>query len=349
MIFYQLFEKETSTYTYLLADERTKEAILIDPVIEMISRDSELIEQLDLNLKYILETHVHADHITASGELKKRFGAKVAISSAYDMSCVDLHLDDGQILNFGSHQIIVHHTPGHTSGCLTYQIGNMIFTGDALLIRGCGRTDFQEGSSDKLFESVRHKLFLLPDETLIYPGHDYKGFSHSTVGFEKKFNSRLKIENSKEDFIQIMQQLKLANPKKIHEAVPANLNCGLPLSNDFKNIYLIDNAPTMSAENFLKLLGHVQLIDVRGEDEFNNELGHIPGAQLVTLGEDLEKYLKKSINNQKMVFVCRSGKRSLTATKLALHLGFKEVFNLEGGMLKWNELRYPVVKDLGGS
>lgn len=235
LIFHQLFEKETSTYTYLLADSKTREAILIDPVIEMVDRDIKLIEELNVKLKYVLDTHVHADHITASSEIKKRTGAKVGISSAYDMSCADLRLEDGQELKFGDYTIKVIHTPGHTSGCLSYHIENMIFTGDALLVRGCGRTDFQEGSAEKLFHSVRDKIFALSDDTIIFPGHDYNGFTKTSIHEEKQFNPRLNLEISKMQFVEIMRNLKLAYPKKIDEALPANLQCGVVLMKELNS------------------------------------------------------------------------------------------------------------------
>ena len=227
MIFHQLFEKETSTYTYLLGDSKSREAILIDPVIEMVERDLRLLEDLGLKLKYVLDTHVHADHVSASGALKQRTGAKVGIGAAYEMSCPDLALKDLQELSFGPYVIRVLHTPGHTSGCLTYQIENMVFTGDALLVRGCGRTDFQGGSSERLFESVREKLFNLADETVVYPAHDYKGFTRSSIGLEKSLNPRLNLDVTKEQFVELMTNLKLDPPKKIQESVPANLQCGL--------------------------------------------------------------------------------------------------------------------------
>lgn len=227
IIFHQLFEKETSTYTYLLGDSLSKEAVLIDPVLSMIERDLNLLKDLDLKLKFALDTHVHADHISASGELRLRTGARVGISSAYQMACPDLRLEDGQELQFGNFILKVLHTPGHTSGCLSYFIQDMVFTGDALLVRGCGRTDFQDGSSEKLFHSVREKIFRLPDETTIFPAHDYKGFTKSQVGLEKRFNPRLKLDVTLDEFKVIMANLKLAPPQKIEEAVPANLQCGI--------------------------------------------------------------------------------------------------------------------------
>lgn len=349
MIFHQLFEKETSTYTYLLADPQTREAIIIDPVIETVDRDVKLIEELGLKLTYIFDTHVHADHITASGELRKRTGAKVAVSSAYDLSCPDLHLEDGQELSFGSHTVKVMHTPGHTSGCITYKIGNMVFSGDALLIRGCGRTDFQEGSSDKLFASVREKIFGLPDETIVYPGHDYKGFTKTTVGAEKKFNPRLNMNVSKAEFAQIMANLKLPYPKKIDEAVPANLQCGLQTGTIIKHPDMVSGIPTVTAEDLHSKMARMKIIDVRGMDEYNNELGHIPHSELATLGEQLTEKLNLEDKNKEIVFVCRSGKRSASATHQAMEMGFKNVYNMEGGMLKWNEVRLPVEKDRAGS
>lgn len=349
LIFHQLFEKETSSYTYLLADDESREAILIDPVIEMIDRDLQLIMDLNLKLKYVLDTHVHADHITASGELRNRTGAKTGLSSAYDLACPDLHIEDGQEINFGSFKIKAIHTPGHTSGCLSYQIGNMVFTGDTLLIRGCGRTDFQEGSSEKLFHSVREKLFALPDDTIVYPAHDYKGFLETSIDLEKRLNPRLNTNISKEEFIEIMANLKLAFPKKIQEAVPANLQCGLPLKSKTLNSDFIDGTPTVAPEEVHLKLGNVKIIDVRGSDEFNNELGHIPSAELCTLGSQLDEKLNHFDKKQEIVFVCRSGKRSGEATRLALTKGFEKVFNLQGGMLRWNELRYPFERDMGGS
>lgn len=226
IIFYQLFEKESSTYTYLLGDQDTKEAVIIDPVRETMERDLKLLSELGLELKLILDTHVHADHITSSGLLRQKTKAPIGQSFAAGVKA-DLLLKDEQLLALGPLHIRCLQTPGHTNGCMSYAVDGMVFTGDALLIRGCGRTDFQEGSPDRLFHSVREKLFKLSDDTRIYPGHDYKGFTHSTIAEEKKYNPRLNLGISLSEFSSIMARLNLAYPQKIDEALPANLKLGL--------------------------------------------------------------------------------------------------------------------------
>ncbi|MFN4152607.1 MAG: MBL fold metallo-hydrolase [Candidatus Sericytochromatia bacterium] len=226
MIFRQLFDTETSTYTYLLADEKTKEAMLIDSVLEKVDRDLKLIEQLGLNLKYLAETHVHADHITGVAKIKeKHSNAKSILFKNSGVICADILSEDGQEFNLGEYSVKVLSTSGHTDGCVSYYTNGMVFTGDALLIRGCGRTDFQQGSPEKLYDSVTQKIFTLPENTLIYPGHDYNGFTCSSVYEEKNFNPRL-ANKTKEEFANIMNNLNLAYPKKIDVAVPANLVCG---------------------------------------------------------------------------------------------------------------------------
>ncbi|XP_029928474.1 persulfide dioxygenase ETHE1, mitochondrial [Myripristis murdjan] len=227
LLFRQLFESASSTYTYLLADTQTKEAIIIDPVLETLDRDLKLVDELGVRLKLAVNTHCHADHITSTGLMKKRLpGLKSAISK-FSGASADVHLSDGDKINFGKHHLSVRETPGHTDGCVTLVMGDqsMAFTGDALLIRGCGRTDFQQGCSKRLYESVHQRIFTLPDHCLIYPAHDYKGQMVSTVGEERRFNPRL--TKSLEEFVEIMENLNLPKPAKIDIAVPANLVCGV--------------------------------------------------------------------------------------------------------------------------
>ncbi len=224
MIFHQLFEKDSSTYTYILADEVSREGIIIDPVFEMVERDLKLIEELGIRLLYTIETHVHADHITGSGKIRTITGAKSVVGKYSGAECADIFLEHNQVLKFGSHEITALETPGHTNGCTSYLVGNRVFTGDALLIRGCGRTDFQQGSAEKLWHSLSEVLFKLPLHTLVYPGHDYRGHTSSSIQQEIRWNPR--TAKGKDGFIDIMQNLKLDQPKRIHEAVPANLECG---------------------------------------------------------------------------------------------------------------------------
>lgn len=350
LIFHQLFEPESSTYTYIIADKKTKEAAIIDPVLETVDRDLKLIDELGLKLIYVLDTHIHADHITGAGEIRKRTQAKTAVSRDADVACVDIPLEDGQELLLGDKKIQVIATPGHTNTCLTYAFEGMLFTGDALLIRSCGRTDFQQGDSEKLFASVREKLFKLPDETIIYPAHDYRGLTSSTIQIEKKFNARLKETINLNEFKKIMSELKLANPKKIHEAVPANLACGIPKDNRSLHPQVVDGVPEITAEDLHLHLNEVatkkiRLIDVRRPDEFNNELGHIKGADLITLGPDLTQFLEKGNRAEEIVFVCRSGARSGNATAESIRLGYKFTINLAGGMLRWNEKKFSIEKN----
>ena len=226
MLFRQLFDAETCTFTYLLADESSREAVLIDSVIEQSERDAQLIRDLGLTLKYLIETHVHADHITAVARLKAAFPhAKSVYNACAGVNAPDLLVKDGDTLQFGRHTLNVLYTPGHTDACTSFQIGDKVFTGDALLIRGCGRTDFQQGDPGRLYDGITGKIFTLPDHFLIYPGHDYNGFTNSTVGEEKTLNPRL-AGKSRAEFVALMNGLSLPYPKKIDVALPANLKCG---------------------------------------------------------------------------------------------------------------------------
>ncbi|MBY0370683.1 MBL fold metallo-hydrolase [bacterium] len=227
-VFYQLFESQSSTYTYLIGDLQSRDALLIDPVLETIDRDLRLVEELDFNLKYAIDTHIHADHVTAAGEIRRRTLAKTAVSRSAKVDCADIALEEGQVLSMGGQRLRVLATPGHTDSCLSFVWGRRVFTGDALLIRGNGRTDFQQGSPQRLYESIHSRLYTLPDDTMVYPAHDYRGQTHSTIGMEKKFNLRIPQGRSREEFEELMRNLQLSLPAKIHEAVPANLGCGKP-------------------------------------------------------------------------------------------------------------------------
>lgn len=205
-----------------------KDAIIIDPVLETVERDASLINELGLQLRFAINTHIHADHITGSGLLKRNFFPDCrSVISARTSAQADIHVSDGDQIRFGSRYISVRETPGHTNSCLSFVTDDLqkVFTGDCLLIRGCGRTDFQEGSSERLYNSVHSKLFTLPDETLVYPAHDYKGRTCSSIGEEKVHNPRL--TRPLEEFERIMAELNLPPPKKLNEAVPANLVCGI--------------------------------------------------------------------------------------------------------------------------
>jgi len=231
MLFRQLFDRGSCTYTYLLADEQTREGVLIDPVLELIDRDLELAGELGVKLLYGINTHCHADHITSTGQIKGKLDGFKSVLGAKgnEEAKADVKVKDGECVEFGRYKVQFIHTPGHTKGCHCLLVDDgeqkRVFTGDTILVRGCGRTDFQGGSSDELFDSVWKRIFTLPDNVLIFPAHDYRGRTMSTVREEKKFNPRL--SKTKDEFRDIMKNLNLAYPAKIDVALPANLVCGL--------------------------------------------------------------------------------------------------------------------------
>lgn len=228
-----LFDPATSTFTYLVLDPKTRRAALIDPVIEHLERDLALVRDLDLTLAFALDTHIHADHVTSAGALRDRTGASTGRGAAYGPGCADLALREGDVLTLGDVHIEVRETPGHTVGCLSFVVrdGDRIegvMTGDALFVRGTGRTDFQGGSPTRLYHSIRERLFTLPDATLVHPGHDYRGHHLTTIGEEKRLNPRIAEGKTEAEFVRIMSELKLPPPQRLDVAVPANIRCGRP-------------------------------------------------------------------------------------------------------------------------
>lgn len=302
LIFQQLFDSASWTYTYLLADFESKEAVLIDTVIENVERDLKLVDELGLNLKYVLDTHIHADHVTGSGKIRNARGVKTAVPKKANVPCADINLAEGDQIKFGPFVIKVLETPGHTDASLSFVCEDKVFSGDALLIRGTGRTDFQSGSAADLYDSITKKLFTLTGNTKLYPAHDYKGFTSSTIEAELEHNPRAGGGKTKEEFVKIMSELKLGYPKKIDEALPANQACGSVGASKTAKAY-----GTLSSADAKANLDKMLIVDVRGPDEFNGELGRIAGAHQITLGPDLKQFL-------------------------------------DGGMLTWNEHKFPVEK-----
>ena len=353
-IFRQLFDATSSTYTYLLADDG--QAVLIDPVFEQARRDAALLRELGLKLLCTLDTHVHADHITAAWLLQQRLGSEISLSATSGVEGAGRLLQHGDRVAFGRRHLEVRATPGHTNGCVSYVLDDhrMAFSGDALLIRGCGRTDFQQGSAERLHQSVHGQLFTLPAACLIYPGHDYRGITVSSVAEERRYNPRLGGDANLSDFTGHMQHLGLPHPKLIDQAVPANLRCGRPadgtalppeptwaaLNFSFAGLWEIEPDALAEAMSQAAAAG-LQIVDVREPAEWHDALGHIASARLMPMAELALRQGELS-PRAPVVVVCRSGARSAQACLLLQRAGFAHVANLAGGMLRWRALGHPV-------
>lgn len=354
MIFRQLIDNVTSTFTYLLADEASREAVLIDTVYERHLRDLAMVRELDLRLVTTLETHVHADHATGAWLLKQALGSRIAVAAGSGAKGADDYLDDGASVSFGSHELIVRETPGHTGACVTYVLADetMAFTGDALLIRGAGRTDFQEGDAARLFRSVRERIFSLPAACRLYPGHDYEGRTMTTVAEERAHNPRLGDGIREEDFVGYMENLGLPHPKKMADAVPANLACGKPGDLDsvpklpdwgpvirtFAGVWQVD--PEWVHQN----LDAVALVDVREHEELAaSPLGKVEGTKVVPLSQ-LRDALGELPRDRPIIFTCPAGARSAIAATILEKAGVERVANMRGGVLEWRSLGLPLDK-----
>jgi len=339
----QMFDRDSCTYTYLLIDPKTHEGVIIDAVKEQLERDLQYIEELGVELLYCIETHVHADHITSAGSIRQKTGAQIAYSQSAAIKSIDVELKDGDELAIGKHKIRAISTPGHTSGCISFYLEGMVFTGDCLLVRGCGRSDFQKGSSEDLYHSITQKLFSLPDDTVVYPGHDYNGKNCSTIAEEKQWNPRVGKNKSLTDFLQIMQNLNLALPKKINEAVPANTNCGINFRPD---AYIHEEFSMQSLYNVWQQqeekqhTGNTLIVDNRTADEYL--AGHIPGSQNIPFGTE-SQHLEALKNYDHVYIYCHSGRRSQTALTNLSILGLGNITCVShSGFPQWLELGFPV-------
>lgn len=343
LVFRQLADLTSSTYTYLLGDAPGGAAVLVDPVFDQVLRDAALVDELGLRLVATIDTHVHADHVTAAWLLKQRLGSAIAIGAASGAQGADRLLEDGDTVAFGARHLRVLRTPGHTAGCITLVLddASMAFTGDCLLIRGSGRTDFQQGDARALYRSVRQRIFALPDGCLLYPGHDYRGLTVTSVAEERRFNPRLGEPIGEDDFAGYMANLGLPHPKLMDVAVPANLRCGRPEGREAPAVQswapltmTFAGVPEIQPQGVEEHLDRVQVVDVRDAAEWNGPLGHIANARHVPIGE-LAARAGELDRARPVVAVCRSGARSAQAVAILQRLGFTQVANMAGGMIRW--------------
>jgi glyoxylase-like metal-dependent hydrolase (beta-lactamase superfamily II)/rhodanese-related sulfurtransferase len=344
MIFRQLYDAVSSTYTYLLADENSGEAILIDPVFEQNQRDLALLQELGLDLKLVADTHAHADHITAAWLLKQKTGCQIALADVIGANNVDLPLKHRDSIGVSGVTLEVRATPGHTDGCLSFVLADqsMVFTGDALLIRGCGRSDFQQGDAARLFHSITQQLFTLPDNCAVYPAHDYKGRTRSSVAEEKQHNPRVGGGASEKDFVHYMNAMQLPHPKKIDEAVPANMRSGMPVDGKLPDEpawadlrISFAGIPEVEPEWVIQNQPSVTILDVREADETGENISGLNNAVTIPLSQ-LRERVAEVPTDKPVVTLCRSGKRSSLALGILKDAGHDRVANIHGGLLNWN-------------
>jgi sulfur dioxygenase len=349
MILRTLFDEASSTFTYLLADEATRQAVLIDCVFEQHARDAALIRELGLALRYTLDTHCHADHVTGAWLMRQAFGSKIALSAEYQAENVDVPLAHGDVIRAGAVALEVRATPGHTAGCLSFVTADrkFVFTGDALLVRGAGRTDFQQGDAHRLFVSIRDQLLTLPDACVVLPAHDYVGRTSSTIGEERRHNPRIGGGAREEDFVGYMRNLGLPHPKQLAIALPANLRSGKPEDGQLPNkpdwgpiVKTYAGLSEVAPEWVASHRGDVHVLDVRSPAEFEGELGHLEGAQLIPLDE-LRARTAEVRSDKPVVVLCQTGKRSGLATVILAKAGVTRTANVAGGMVRWRELGLP--------
>jgi sulfur dioxygenase len=343
MLFHELNRGKCKTY--LLACENTHKATLIDPTKEKVERYLAILAYYGCKLDAIIDTHTHADHRTASWELHDLTGAPVIMHRRAPAPHVDIHVEDGQSIPIGEIKLRVFHTPGHTPDGISLYTNDRVFTGDTLLIHGTGRCDFAGGDAGEQYDAITQKLFALPDETLVFPAHDYRGHTHSTIGGEKRTNPRV-VGRTRQQYIELMNNLGLSLPDKIQEVLQPNQSAIEDESLHFPPLAELNRVRQLIAQEVRLQLGNPTpplLLDVRELEEFTGELGHIPGSKLIPLKElparigEIEAYKDKDV-----IVICRAGVRSTTAAAILTGLGFEHVSNLKGGMLDWDDQRLPV-------
>lgn len=334
----QLYDRESCTYSYLLVDAETREGAIIDPVLEQFDRDMQIINELGVELLYSIETHAHADHITSSGKFRQLTGAKIVYGENTGIKAIDIPIKDGESIPLGHFQLRAIATPGHTSGCTSYFVDGLLFSGDTLLIRGCGRTDFQDGDAGMLYDSITEKLFRLSDNTLVYPAHDYNGRSSSTIGEEKAWNPRVGGGRSRQGFVDLMNNLNLDMPKRINEAVPANMRVGI---NFDPGRYLMQDFNMNDLHRVWQDLPPGQLVmDNRTPEEYAR--GHVPGARNIPMGTENE-HVEALGQYDRIYLYCRSGRRAQTATTNLNFQGLNQITCIShSGMPDWEKAGYPV-------
>ncbi|GIX26798.1 MAG: hydrolase glyoxylase [Burkholderiales bacterium] len=331
--------------TYLLGCDETRRAALIDPLRERIERYLGVLAYHGYRLEYVIDTHTHADHRTGLFELGELTGAKRVMHRQAPAPHVDLHVDEGDALRVGNLTLKVLHTPGHTPDSMSLYAEDRVFTGDTLLIRGTGRADFAGGDPGLQYDSIVGKLCSLPDETLVYPAHDYRGNTRSTVGEEKRLNPRL-AGRTREQYVELMNNLGLPLPEKIQEVLQPNQTA---LDDDvvhFPTMAQLSQVRQLSPEEVYQLVQggqDVLLLDVREPEEYRGELGHVSGSRSIPLKELANRAGElEALKSRPVVAICRAGVRSTTAAAILTSLGFEQVYNLKGGMLAWNDRGLPV-------
>jgi sulfur dioxygenase len=343
LIFRQLFEATSGTYTYLLASRRGGEALIIDPVLEKVDRYLQLIRELDLKLVKAIDTHLHADHITGLGALRDRTRCITVMGEQSSVDVVSMRIADGDRLGIEGISLDVAYTPGHTDDSYSFIMSDRVFTGDTLLIRGTGRTDFQNGDPRAQYESIFHRLLRLPDETMVFPAHDYKGDTVSTIGEEKRYNPRLQVK-SVDEYIALMNNLNLSNPKMMDVAVPANMRQGLAQQEIARRGWAV------TAEQARDLIARrdIVLIDLRERTE-REKHGVIPGS-LHAPYPDLQGNIQAggmlhelaNATNKRLMFYCAFGERSAMAVQAAQDAGLATACHVHGGIDAWKKADGPI-------